>query len=73
MRTMEGKGPAAYFPSIEKTYGRPIEAWVGIIGARIDAGEPSKHGQLVTWLKQEHGVGHGHATALVAHTLANRP
>jgi hypothetical protein len=26
--------------------------------------------ELVNWLKAEHGMGHGHANALVAHTLA---
>jgi hypothetical protein len=63
------KGPASYFPSIEKKYGRPIEEWVGIINAKT---ELERHGQLVTWLKQEYGVGHGHATALVAHALQQR-
>jgi len=63
------KGPAAYFPSIEKKYGRPIAEWVEIINANT---ELTRHGQLVTWLKQEHGIGHGHATALVAHALRSR-
>ena len=60
------KGPASYFPSIEKTYGRPIAEWKALIRAR--AGK--KHMELVAWLKETHGLGHGHANALVAHTLA---
>ncbi|TKT74270.1 DUF4287 domain-containing protein [Aquamicrobium sp. LC103] len=60
------KGPASYFPSIEKTYGQPIEHWKTLIRDRIGA----KHMEIVNWLKSEHGLGHGHANALVAHTLA---
>lgn len=60
------KGPASYFPSIEKTYGRPISERKALIRAR----PPSRHMELVAWLKAEHGMGHGHANALVAHTLA---
>ncbi len=60
------KGPASYFPSIEKTYGRPIAEWQNLI--RTQSGR--KHMEIVTWLKSEHGLGHGHANALVAATLA---
>lgn len=56
------KGPASYFPSIEKTYGRPIDEWLDLVRAR--AGD--KHMEIVSWLKSEHGLGHGHANALVA-------
>jgi hypothetical protein len=64
------KGPASYFPSIEKTYGRPISEWQALVRARY----PSKHMDLVAMLKTEHGMGHGHANAIVAHTLAeDRP
>jgi hypothetical protein len=62
------KGPASYFPSIEKTYGRPIVHWKTLI--RGQAGR--KHMEIVNWLKAEHGLGHGHANALVAHTLAEK-
>lgn len=56
------KGPASYFPSIEKTYGKPISHWMGI----IDDMAGTKHMEIVAALKGEHGLGHGHANALVA-------
>lgn len=62
----KAKGPASYFPSIEKKYGQPIEHWLGL--ARSQTG--MKHMELVSWLKTEHGLGHGHANAIVAHALA---
>ncbi len=60
------KGPASYFPSIEKKYGQPIPYWQRIIHEAY----PAKHMELVALLKEQHGMGHGHANALVAHTLA---
>lgn len=60
------KGPASYFPSIEKTYGRPIAEWKDVVRAAL----PAKHMELVAMLKEQHGMGHGHANAIVAHTLA---
>lgn len=59
------KGPASYFPSIEKKYGRPISEWKAVIRASA----LTKHMELVAMLKDEHGLGHGHANALVADTL----
>ena len=62
------KGPASYFPPIEKKYGQPIEHWLAVLRA---AGA-MKHMELVNLLKAEHGLGHGHANALVAWHLARR-
>lgn len=62
------KGPASYFPSIEKTYGKPISHWEQVIA---QAG-PLKHMELVNRLKTEHAMGHGHANALVAWFLAKQ-
>ena len=62
------KGPASYFPSIERTYGRPIEEWKALLRGRM----PAKHMELVAMLKADHGMGHGHANAIVAHTLAEQ-
>lgn len=62
------RGPASYFPSIEKTYGQPVAHWLAL----LDTQPGRKHMELVAWLKAEHGLGHGHANALVAHHMAAR-
>ena len=62
------KGPASYFPSIEAKYGQPVQHWLDLIATRT--GHP--HMQIVGWLKDIHGLGHGHANALVAHALSQK-
>lgn len=60
------QGPASYFPSIEKTYGRSIAEWQKVIaGCGLE-----KHMKIVGYLKSEYAMGHGHANALVGWTLA---
>ncbi|HEY8941491.1 MAG TPA: DUF4287 domain-containing protein [Cellvibrio sp.] len=57
------KGPASYFPSIEAKYGHPVKHWFTLLAAQKNL----KHMEMVNWLKSEHGLGHGHANALVAY------
>jgi hypothetical protein len=64
--TEKVKGPASYFPSIEKTYGQPITYWLDLVQQQAGMA----HMQIVTWLKEAHGLGHGHANAIVAHARA---
>lgn len=63
------KGPASYFPSIEKTYGKPISHWLKM----LDEMKEKKHMEMVSTLKSEHKMGHGHANALVAYHRAQSP
>ena len=60
------KGPASYFPSIEKKYGYPVAHWFTLLKKQ----KGLKHMELVAWLKGEHNLGHGHANALVAYFRA---
>ena len=60
------KGPASYFPSIEKKYGQPMAHWLNL----LQSCKGMKHMEMVAWLKTEHGMGHGHANAIVAYVMA---
>ena len=62
------KGPASYFPSIEKKYGQPIDHWIKL----VEKQKSMKHMEVVNWLKTEHGLGHGHANAIVAYCFAQK-
>ena len=64
--TEKVQGPASYFPSIEKKYGQPMDHWFTLLGQVQDL----KHMEQVTWLKDNHGMGHGHANAVVAYYRA---
>jgi hypothetical protein len=56
------KGPKSYFPSIEKTYGKPISHWMTILKKH----KSKTHMEMVAVLKTDHAMGHGHANAVVA-------
>ncbi|MEV6069466.1 DUF4287 domain-containing protein [Nocardia sp. NPDC052001] len=60
MTTTKPHGPASYFPTIEAKYGRSVDDWFVILTASgITTQKP-----MVEFLKTEHELGHGHATAL---------
>jgi hypothetical protein len=61
------KGPASYFPSIEKKYGKPIDFWMNEL-AKVSG---QAHMEQVAFLKTQHEIGHGHANALVAAFRSN--
>ena len=53
---------AAMIANLATKTGKSLDEWVALARA---SGQP-KHGGLVSWLKAEHGLGHGYAN-LVAH------
>ncbi len=54
-------GIVAYFASIETKYGKPIDAWFAVLEPHRDLG----HMEMVRLLKNDYGMGHGHANAIV--------
>jgi hypothetical protein len=66
--TEKVKGPASYFPSIEAKYGKPIDYWL----KKLAKHKTKTHMEQVAFLKTEHEMGHGHATAVVAYFRASQ-
>ena len=65
-RQRERQGTGVLLPPIETKYGRPVGEWLEL----VRSSPLQEHMDVVAWLKTEHGLGHGHADALVAHVRA---
>lgn len=50
----------AYLDNAEKQTGITPRAFLDLAAEK----KLTKHGEIITWLKTEHGLGHGHATAI---------
>jgi hypothetical protein len=50
----------AYLDNAEKQTGITPRAFLGLAAEK----KLTKHGEIITWLKTEHGLGHGHANAV---------
>jgi hypothetical protein len=61
-------GIAAQIRNIERTYGKPIDAWIDL----VNANGLSRHPDIVAMLKTQHGMAHGaaHRVALLAHNAS---
>jgi hypothetical protein len=56
---------ATFERNIEAQTGRSVSAWAGLVrGQGLE-----KHGQMVAWLKAEHGLSHGHANHVAKRAL----
>ena len=57
-----------FFPAIEKKTGKTIKDFVAL-AIENGLGDPAtKPGVFIAWLKQDFGLGHGHAMAM-SHTI----
>ena len=54
--------------NIETSTGRSMDDWVALVGA---SGR-TKHGEIVAWLKSEHGLAHGNANLIALTALRGR-
>ena len=62
MATSPEEQTANMIASLPEKTGKPLATWTAL----AKASGKSKHGELVTWLKGEHGITHGYAN-LIAH------
>lgn len=58
---------ATMIANLKDKTGKSLDDWVGLTRASGHA----KHGQIVAWLKADHGLGHGYANLVAHKTLAS--
>ncbi len=63
MATSPEAAMATMVASLREKTGKTLEQWVALVGTSGKV----KHGEIVAWLKSEHGVTHGYAN-LIAHS-----
>src|SRR5437016_401850 len=66
MATTPEAGMASLFRNLEEMTGKSIDAWVAI----AQSSGAAKHGQIVAFLKQEHGLTHGYAHQIALRAVA---
>lgn len=65
MASME-QAVATFERNLAAQTGASVEEWVG----RVRATGLAKHGEVMAWLKSEHGFGHGHANLVAKRALS---
>jgi hypothetical protein len=68
MATSPEAGMASMIKNLELKTGKTLDAWIAI--ARAPGLE--KHGQIVAFLKKEHGLTHGYANQIALQTLRTK-
>lgn len=58
---------AKMIENLKANSGKDLDAWIAI----AKASGQSKHGAVVSWLKAEHGLGHGYANLIAHKTFAS--
>ena len=61
----------AYLDNIEKQTGKTPSDYIALAKEKGFTAD-TKAGEIATWLKEEHALGHGHAMAMV-HVIKNGP
>lgn len=56
---------ASMVKNIAEATGKPVTTWVALVRAQGF----SKHGEMLKWLKEKHGMGHGYANFIAKEAL----
>ena len=60
MATAMDKAVDTQIKNIQTSTGKSVDQWAKLVKAQ----KFEKHGEMVKWLKEEHGIGHGNANLI---------